>query len=59
MDSKQHMSEQESETSSQCMIAILYSAGELEANLLAAHLLFCRQTVAYWSQVTPTLMQEL
>jgi len=41
------------------MIALLYNTGELEADLLAAHLLFCRQTNAYWSKVAPTLVQEL
>ena len=59
MDSKQRMSEQERGTLCQYMIARLYSAGELEATLLAAHLLFCRQTVAHWSQMAPTLVQEL
>ena len=53
------MSEKERETLSQYMIASLYNAEELEADLLAAHLLFCRQTVAHWSQVAPTLVQEL
>ena len=53
------MSEQERGTLSEYVIASLYSAGELEAKLLAAHLLFCRQTVAHWSQVAPTLVQEL
>ena len=59
MDSKQRMSEKERETLSQYMKASLYNAEGLEADLLAAHLLFCRQTVAHWSQVAPTLVQEL
>lgn len=59
MDSKQRMPEQGRGTLSQYMIAGLHPTGEFEAGLLAAHLLLCRQTVAYRSQVAPTLVQEL